>query len=75
MEEDILKTIQRLQDSVNNLEQTGSCQVDAECASSFKELVQVRREMASSSILVLMNSLIPINAGKPGPIKSIYITY
>ena len=43
VEEDILKTMQRLQDSVNNLDQTGTCQVDPECASSFKELVQVRR--------------------------------
>ena len=42
VEEDILKTMQRLQDSVNNLDQTGTCQVDAECHSSFKELVQVR---------------------------------
>ena len=42
VEEDILKTMQRLQDSVNNLNQTGTCQVDNDCASSFKELVQVR---------------------------------
>ena len=42
VEEDILKTMQRLQDSVNNLDQTGNCQVDPKCTSSFKELVQVR---------------------------------
>ena len=44
VEEDILKTMQRLQDSVNNLDQTGTCQVDPERTTSFKELVQVRRK-------------------------------
>ena len=43
VEEDILKTVQRLQDSVNNLDQTGTCQVDPECTRTFKELVQVGR--------------------------------
>ena len=44
VEEDIVKTMQRLQDSVNNLDQTGTCQVDPERTTSFKELVQVGRK-------------------------------
>ena len=44
VEEDILKTMQRLQDSINNLDETGTCKVDPECASSFKELVQVKKK-------------------------------